>query len=315
MNTETQNNRPFIKTPAFPDKVYHSLPKFIQDLCTPFVSKRERDVALLGILAVLSSIFKNVKGSYSRQTIYSNLFVVVLAPPASGKGVLKYAKEIIMPLQAKLLEEYKNRKKEQGDAESVEDAERSNKVKRKLLIIPGNTSNAAMIKHLSDNDGSGLIFETEIDTLTIVLKNDWGDFSDLLRKAFHAEAISLSRKKEDEYLNVDKPKLAIALSGTPSQIRALIPSVENGLFSRVLFYVFDEEPKWKGVGPKEGDFNYDEYFTNFGNNNRELLEVMGEAEREVRLKEHHWDKIDDYFDKMLKNSNAFAGTDASSIVV
>lgn len=36
---------------------------------------------------------------------------------------------------------------------------------------------------LQANEGIGLIFETEADTLSNSMKQEWGSFSDVLRKA------------------------------------------------------------------------------------------------------------------------------------
>ena len=55
--------------------------------------------------------------------------------------------------------------------------------KSKLFFIPANTSSSMLIKHLEDNDGMGAIVESEADTLTGTLKQDWGGYSDILRRA------------------------------------------------------------------------------------------------------------------------------------
>jgi hypothetical protein len=91
------------------------------------------------------------------------------------------------------------------------------------------------LKILADNDGIGLLFETEGDTLSQTLKSDYGNYSDTLRKAYHHETISLSRRKDREYLEVKNPRLSVVLAGTPEQVRRLIPDTENGLMSRFIF--------------------------------------------------------------------------------
>ena len=72
----------------------------------------------------------------------------------------------------------------------------------KLFFIPANSSSAMVIKHLLESGGMGVICETEADTLGNILKNDWSNYSDLLRKVFHFEPISYSRKSNDEYLSL-----------------------------------------------------------------------------------------------------------------
>lgn len=85
----------------------------------------------------------------------------------------------------------------------------------RTLIIPANSSASAFINTLSDNDGVGLMFETEGDTLTQTLKSDYGNYSDTLRKAFHHEPVSLCRRKDREFIELDCPKLSVVLDGTP----------------------------------------------------------------------------------------------------
>ena len=107
----------------------------------------------------------------------------------------------------------------------------------RMLVIPANSSASSFLKILGDNDGIGLLFESEGDTLSQTLKSDYGNYSDVLRKAFHHELVSLSRRKDREYCEVANPRVSVALAGTPEQVRQLIPDAENGLMSRFCFYI------------------------------------------------------------------------------
>ena len=107
----------------------------------------------------------------------------------------------------------------------------------RMLVIPANSSASSFLKILGDNDGIGLLFESEGDTLSQTLKSDYGNYSDVLRKAFHHELVSLSRRKDREYCEVTNPRVSVALAGTPEQVRRLIPDAENGLMSRFCFYI------------------------------------------------------------------------------
>jgi hypothetical protein len=86
-----------------------------------------------------------------------------------------------------------------------------------------------MIEHLQNNDGQGIICETEADTMSGAKKQDWGDYSPALQAAFHHEKITLTRKTNNEYIEFNEPRLAVALSGTPAQAPKLIASAEDGL--------------------------------------------------------------------------------------
>ena len=77
----------------------------------------------------------------------------------------------------------------------------------KVLFIPANNSSARVIQHLKEGDGHGIFCETEADSMGNVLKQDWGSYSDLLRKAAHHEPISYSRKANKEWVEIKRPCL------------------------------------------------------------------------------------------------------------
>ena len=99
--------------------------------------------------------------------------------------------------------------------------------KAKMFFIPGDTSSSMIIKHLEDNEGMGCICETEADALTNALKQEWGGFSNIIRKGFQAEVISQSRKTNLEYSEIKQPKFSLALTGTPKSI-GLINDICSG---------------------------------------------------------------------------------------
>ena len=119
---------------------------------------------------------------------------------------------------------------------------RGEKPPLETLYIPGNASVAALLECIKDNGGKGVIMETEADTLTSSTEQSWGDFSHLLRQAFHHEAVLLARKEGK--VRIDEPKLSIVLTGTSGQLKRLVKSTENGLFSRFIFYVFRSDAGW-----------------------------------------------------------------------
>ncbi|MGG6548036.1 UNVERIFIED_CONTAM: YfjI family protein, partial [Prevotella sp. 15_C9] len=74
------------------------------------------------------------------------------------------------------------------------------------------------------------------DTISTAIGSEYGHWSDTMRKAFDHDRISYNRRTDREYREVKKMFLAVLLSGTPAQVKPLIPTTENGLFSRELFY-------------------------------------------------------------------------------
>ncbi len=225
--------------PSFPEEVYNHLPSFLREVVDNSISPGDRDVILLGTLACLSACFNNVCGVYDERIVFPTLYLFVVADAGMGKGSLTLCRELVVPinqrlheLSRRLEEEYRATLSECGKDKKTVPTEPP----MRMLIIPANSSASSFLKILADNNGAGLLFETEGDTLSQTLKADYGNYSDVLRKAFHHEPISLSRRKDREFCEVNAPCLSVALAGTPEQVGRLIPDAENGLMSRFIFY-------------------------------------------------------------------------------
>lgn len=230
--------------PHFPEEIFGALPPFLQKVVGNAISIEDRDVIMLGTIGCLSVCFYNVCGVYDERVFYSNLYLFVVTEAGMGKGALTLCRELVAPINQRLHEqtaqrmiEYKLELSEYQKCKGKNpEAMEPVTPPQKTLIIPANSSASSLISILHDNDGIGLLFETEGDTLSQTLKSDHGNYSDLLRKAFHHETISMSRRKDREYLEIDNPRVTVVLAGTPEQIRHLIPDAENGLLSRFIFY-------------------------------------------------------------------------------
>ena len=61
-----------------------------------------------------------------------------------------------------------------------------------------------------------------------------------------------------------KPRLSTVLSGTPQQVVNLMSNVENGLFSRFLFYYLDKKTEWIDVFDEGSGEPLNEYFDALG---------------------------------------------------
>ena len=235
------------RLPTIPDALFTSLPELLQQVVEPAESREERDILLLGSLSVLSSCLPTVYGIYDGFEVYSNLYLYVTAAASSGKGKLNLCKRLVLPI-------HKKKRREAGEmqelydslsAEAEKGGEKPSKPKELMLLIPANSSATGVFQLLADNDGRGLIFETEGDTMSNILKADFGNYSDGYRKCFHHETISFYRRTDREYVDIQTPCLSTVLSGTPGQVHGLIPNAENGLFSRFLFYHLELDPAWK----------------------------------------------------------------------
>ena len=141
--------------------------------------------------------------------------------------------------------------------------ERLQEPPQRMLIIPANASATSVFQILNDNDGVGLIFETEGDTLAQSFKSEHGNYSDGFRKAFHHETISYVRRRNREHVELLRPKLSAIFSGTPRQVFTLIPDAENGLFSRFMFYSMPVKIEWLNVFDTKSSRTLDTQFDFF----------------------------------------------------
>ncbi|WP_223653387.1 DUF3987 domain-containing protein [Hymenobacter psoromatis] len=257
---QKENGPPAELPPTFPAAVYDALPDYLRRCCAPFTG-HERAVMLLGTLAVLSGCFPAVGGEYNRRRFGLNLFAFIIAPAASGKGTLAWARRLAYPHHKALTDASRAARADYEAELAAHRAAGKGKATTpppvapppyKLLYLPGNTSAAALATALAENDGRGIMCETEADTLSGALGSDFGNFSDVLRKAFQHEPAPLLRKTDRQHLDLAHPALSIALTGTPGQLPRLMPTAEDGLVSRFLFYVFEQTPVWQDVSPAAG---------------------------------------------------------------
>ena len=254
--------------------VYNRLPKELQNLTQNFEG-RERDIVLISSLVVLSNCFPNIYGVYDGDRVFPQLYGVIVAPAASGKGVMNYSRILIEKIHKKIFQESliefrENQKssRKSGNFESTE---------MRVKILPANISTSEMYSYLGSSNHGLIIIESEADTMSNMLKNDWSNYSDVLRKAFHHEPVSISRKMDKVFENIDEPKLAMLVSGTPDQLQPLIKSKENGLFSRFIVYNFDEISPFKNVFDRNKR-NDKAAFENFGEVIYNTYERLAEME-------------------------------------
>lgn len=273
MKEETEDLEELQETnlPTFPDEIYTDLPSLLQKVVAKSNSAEDRDLLLLGSLVVISACLPKVYGIYAEREVYPNLFLFVTAQASAGKGRLTLCRKLVDPIHKALrevskleFEEYQRNLTEYAATKNKAETERPKEPPVKMLVIPANNSATGLFQILNDNNGSGLMFETEGDTLALTFKSEHGNYSDGFRKAFHHETISYNRRKDREFVEIQNPRLSALLSGTPKQVSTLIPSAENGLFSRFIFYFMNVRPVWNDVFANSSDQTLDSYFNHLG---------------------------------------------------
>lgn len=293
--------------PIIPTTVYNNIPTFLKQIVQPSSSNEERDILLLGALTAFSACFPKLFGIYDQRKVFSNLYLFVTAPASAGKGRLNQIKNLVNPVHKQQREQSKILKQQyqaqmasynmnKGKNETIE---KPNKPPERMLFIPANNSVTGVYQLISDNEGRGLIFETEGDTLAQAFKSDYGNYSDGFRKAFHHETISYYRRTDREYVDIEKPCLSAVLSGTPKQIQTLVPSAENGLFSRFIFYYMNIKPTWKNVFQNNITNGLDQYYEQLGKEFFGLYKTLkNNPDIEIRLTTEQQQKFNAFFEKL-----------------
>lgn len=82
----------------------------------------------------------------------------------------------------------------------------------KMFLIAGDNSGAGMLENLMDANGTGLICETEADTVSTAIGTDYGHWSDTLRKSFDHERLAYNRRTNTNTGSVKYPILAYCLA-------------------------------------------------------------------------------------------------------
>jgi len=291
-----------VDMPTFSDSLFLQLPEFLQKVIEPASSNEERDILLLGSITTLSACFPKLYGIYDGEKVFSNLYLFVTAPASAGKGRLNQCKNLVSPIH-KEMREQASLLKQQFEIETAEYNSKKGKDKEKpkeppesMLFIPANNSATGVFQLLSDNEGKGLIFETEGDTLAQAFKTDYGNYSDGFRKAFHHEKITYYRRTDREYVEMEEPSISTVLSGTPNQVATLIPNAENGLFSRFMFYYMNIKPVWKNVFAVKTSNGLSDYYNALGEEFLEFYKTLKNNPKiQVTLTSQQQEKFNDVF--------------------
>ena len=279
-------------TPCIPNQVYDHLPDFLKRAMKPARSKRERDILLLGLIANLSGCLPQVRISFDQRPYSPQLYTLIIAPPATGKGLLTLANMLPREIENYLKGENK-RKKDAYDREL-------------------STSRNQIIRRLKINGDLGLIIcATELDMISGAIKQDYGKHDDVFRAAYHHEPVATDYKVDGELICAEVPRLALCLSGTPSQLANFIRSLENGLYCRFGIYTCGARWKYRSAAPIKGQEDYITLYKGFGKEVLEMYFFFQQSPTEVTLSDRQWEEHTAYFDCLL-NEVASEQADAPS---
>lgn len=307
-------------TPQLPAEVFTNLPLILRESCALFREGIEQDVFLMSGLGIISACLPNIEGNYFNKALSPHLYLFITGRSAAGKGSMDWSKLFGLTIHNQLSEQSRKEKEtfeiEMEQYNNLPRAIKQTAVKpkepqRHMFFIPANSSSSAFIQALNDNNNRGVVFESEADTLANTAKQEWGNYDDLLRKAFGHESTSMYRRKDKEYMEISNPQLAIVLSGTPKQVYHIMPEVENGLFSRFLYLCLDDKGGFKSPFKSHSQENYIEFFKQKGAVMFNYFNQLQQLDQPItfKLTEDQEERFTASFDHMLTKDRLLVGVD------
>lgn len=307
--------------PAFPE---YPWPAFLKRMIDRGDTPAQRDILLLGAITVLgATLNKSIRISYGRKFYYPCLQTFIVAPPASGKGALAWTRRLAEPIHEAMMADYRQRHKAYREEKSRWDSLGKKKSDTpepempplKMFLIAGNNSGTGVLENLIEADGIGLICETEADTVSTAIGTEHGHWSDTLRKCHDHERLAFNRRTNHEYRECDESYLSVLLSGTPAQVKPLIPSAENGLFSRQLFYFMPPIDEWMDQFDSEGE-DYGLRFATWGTQWKQVLDLINGSVQtiQLRLSEKQKELFNQRFAQLFSHAGyAYGGSMRSAV--
>ena len=188
-----------------------ALPAMIRSLLELAKSPEEKDMLLISLLTAAGSCMPNLyfRHGLAAKRYYPNLQCFIVGSAASGKGIANLALELVKPVHNAM-----------------------------SLLIPGDATYPAFFQQLAKQEGRGYIHESEGSVITDNWRAATMNYNTALRKAAEHEPISRSRCRGMSVIPC--PQLSMLLTGTFSQYQALVPSVENGYFSRLITLIVND---------------------------------------------------------------------------
>jgi hypothetical protein len=186
------------------------------------------------------------------------------------------------------------------------------------LFVSADSSAAAFKQDLYNFGGRGFVFSTEADTLSQALGQEWGQFTDVFRQAFHHESIESTRAKEKLRIVIDEPQLGILITCTPKQITELLSPKqnENGTSSRDLFYCTKGCQEW--IDPFQAKEPTADYYYEIGKEVKKMYDLMESRSKsrvQILLTEKQQMAFNDHFKPLLPEQIGLYGEDFAAFVV
>ena len=302
--------------PCLPDELFDRLPDFLKRGLTHVRNKRERDILLLSMITNISGCLPGVRMNYGGMVYSADLYLVALAGSGRGKGVMQLA--AILPAAIQEYYDELNRKDEReyrqkllkwnleerlaAQEKRVPDLDQCPEmpVERILKVAP-NISKSQLILALEAGGAVGLVMNaSELDMISSAMHQEYGKHDDVMRAASQHEEVSSYFKTDHRLVVVSDPHLALCASGTPAQLHKFISSLENGMYSRVAFYVGQAHWEYKSANPGKARLDMRAYFKGMGEELLRMFIFLSGSSTEVIFTEEQWKEHTERFRTYLR---------------
>ena len=304
------------EVPCLPDELFDRLPDFLKRGLTHVRNKRERDILLLSMITNISGCLPGVRMNYGGMVYSADLYLVALAGSGRGKGVMQLA--AILPAAIQEYYDELNRKDEReyrqkllkwnleerlaAQEKRVPDLDQCPEmpVERILKVAP-NISKSQLILALEAGGAVGLVMNaSELDMISSAMHQEYGKHDDVMRAASQHEEVSSYIKTDHRLVVVSDPHLALCASGTPAQLHKFISSLENGMYSRVAFYVGQAPWEYKSANPGKARLDMRAYFKGMGEELLRMFIFLSGSPTEVVFTEEQWKEHTERFRTYLR---------------
>lgn len=304
------------EVPCLPDELFDRLPDFLKRGLTHVRNKRERDILLLSMITNISGCLPGVRMNYGGMVYSADLYLVALAGSGRGKGVMQLA--AILPAAIQEYYDELNRKDEReyrqkllkwnleerlaAQEKRVPDLDQCPEmpVERILKVAP-NISKSQLILALEAGGAVGLVMNaSELDMISSAMHQEYGKHDDVMRAASQHEEVSSYFKTDHRLVVMSDPHLALCASGTPAQLHKFISSLENGMYSRVAFYVGQAPWEYKSANPGKARLDMRAYFKGMGEELLRMFIFLSGSPTEVVFTEEQWKEHTERFRTYLR---------------
>ncbi len=259
--------------PILPDDVFGNLPEELGKLLVIAKDKRERDIILISAITMLSGMFPALRTIYGNQKYSPQIFTCILGEAGSGKGTAMHSVTLGKEINDEFEKIYRQEKKDYEKKLLVWEMELKKAFSEKRLpdtnlkpeeptiqtfTMQANTSKSQFLRDLMKaGDDGGILTISEMEALAEALNTDFGRHTAELRMIFHHEKVGLRYRTDKEPVSVESPRLAMMMTGTPEQMVDFIKTMENGMFSRIMFYMLPPVHSWKSQSPLDASGGID----------------------------------------------------------